>query len=130
MGFSILDGRGASGCASWWIEGIASCRWKRRSSGGWWKRAIPRLWKCASGKLTERSVRCWWIALPESAAIVPEAFAKREKVLQRLEHLLGIEPLTREQISFILDQAAPFQEFQKHPLKKLATLRGKTIALA
>jgi aspartate carbamoyltransferase catalytic subunit len=56
--------------------------------------------------------------------------AKREKVLQRLEHLLGIEPLTREQITFILDQAAPFQEFQKHPLKKLATLRGKTIALA
>jgi aspartate carbamoyltransferase catalytic subunit len=51
-------------------------------------------------------------------------------VLQRLEHLLGIEPLTHEQITFILDQAAPFQEFQKHPLKKLATLRGKTIALA
>jgi aspartate carbamoyltransferase catalytic subunit len=51
-------------------------------------------------------------------------------VLQRLEHLLGIEPLTREQITFILDQAAPFQEFQRHPLKKLATLRGKTVALA
>ena len=51
-------------------------------------------------------------------------------MLQRLEHLLGIEPLTREQITFILDQAAPFQEFQRHPLKKLATLRGKTIALA
>jgi len=29
-------------------------------------------------------------------------------VLQRLEHLLGIEDLTREQISFILDQAKPF----------------------
>jgi aspartate carbamoyltransferase catalytic subunit len=51
-------------------------------------------------------------------------------VLQRLQHLLGIEPLTREQITFILDQAKPFQEFQRHPLKKLATLRGKTIALA
>jgi aspartate carbamoyltransferase catalytic subunit len=51
-------------------------------------------------------------------------------VLQRLEHLLGIEDLTREQISFILDQARPFQEFQRHPLKKLATLRGKTVALA
>ena len=51
-------------------------------------------------------------------------------MLQRLEHLLGTEDLTREQISFILDQAAPFQEFQKHPLKKLATLRGKTVALA
>jgi aspartate carbamoyltransferase catalytic subunit len=51
-------------------------------------------------------------------------------VLQRLQHLLGIEDLTREQVSFILDQAKPFQEFHRHPLKKLATLRGKTVALA
>ena len=51
-------------------------------------------------------------------------------MLQRLEHVLGIENLTREQITFILDQSKPFQEFQRHPLKKLATLRGKTVALA
>jgi len=51
-------------------------------------------------------------------------------VLQRLQHLLGVETLTREQVTFILDQAKPFQEFQRHPLKKLATLRGKTVALA
>jgi len=51
-------------------------------------------------------------------------------VLDRLQHLLGIEGLTREQITFILDQSKPFQEFQRHPLKKLATLRGKTVALA
>jgi aspartate carbamoyltransferase catalytic subunit len=51
-------------------------------------------------------------------------------VLQRLSHLLGTEPLSSEQILFILDQAKPFQEFQRHPLKKLATLRGKTVALA
>ncbi len=48
----------------------------------------------------------------------------------RLHHLLAIEPLSREQITFLLDQAKPFQEFQRHPLKKLATLRGKTIALS
>lgn len=51
-------------------------------------------------------------------------------MLQRLHHLLGIEPLTVEQVNFFLDQAKPFQEFQRHPLKKLATLRGKTVALA
>jgi aspartate carbamoyltransferase catalytic subunit len=51
-------------------------------------------------------------------------------VLQRLSHLLGTETLTTEQILFILDQAKPFQEFQRHPLKKLATLRGKTVAMA
>lgn len=45
-------------------------------------------------------------------------------------HLLGIEPLTREEISFILDESRPFQEIQRHPLKKLATLRGKSAVLA
>ena len=49
---------------------------------------------------------------------------------QRLRHLLGTETLTAEQIVFLLDEAKPFQEFQRHPLKKLATLRGKTVALA
>ena len=48
----------------------------------------------------------------------------------RLRHLLGIEHLSAEQIVFLLDQSKPFQEFQRHPLKKLATLRGKTVALA
>jgi aspartate carbamoyltransferase catalytic subunit len=51
-------------------------------------------------------------------------------VLQRLQHLLDIESLGTEQINFILDQSKPFQEFQRHPLKKLATLRGKTVAVA
>lgn len=51
-------------------------------------------------------------------------------MLQRLPHLLGIESLSREQIVFILDQSKPFQEFQRYPLKKLATLRGKTVAVA
>ena len=51
-------------------------------------------------------------------------------MLHRLEHLLGLETLTREQVTFILDQSKPFQEFHRHPLKKLATLRGKTVALA
>jgi aspartate carbamoyltransferase catalytic subunit len=51
-------------------------------------------------------------------------------MLQRFRHLLGIEPLNAEQILFLLDQSKPFQEFNRHPLKKLATLRGKTIALA
>ncbi|HJY85593.1 MAG TPA: aspartate carbamoyltransferase catalytic subunit [Candidatus Acidoferrales bacterium] len=49
---------------------------------------------------------------------------------QRLRHMLGIEPLTAEQITFLLDQSIGFQEIQRHPFKKLATLRGKTAALA
>ncbi len=48
----------------------------------------------------------------------------------RFRHLLALEPLTAEQLTFLLDQSKSFQEIQKHPLKKLATLRGKTVALA
>jgi aspartate carbamoyltransferase catalytic subunit len=51
-------------------------------------------------------------------------------LLERLQHILDIESLSVEQITFILDQSKPFQEFQRHPLKKLATLRGKTVAVA
>ena len=49
---------------------------------------------------------------------------------ERLRDLLSIEDLTAEQIAFLLDEAKPFQEFQRYALKKLATLRGKTVALA
>jgi aspartate carbamoyltransferase catalytic subunit len=48
----------------------------------------------------------------------------------RFGHMLAIEPLSAEEILFLLDQSKPFQEIQRHPLKKLATLRGKTVALA
>jgi aspartate carbamoyltransferase catalytic subunit len=43
---------------------------------------------------------------------------------------LALEPLTAAELSFLLDQSKSFQEIQRHPLKKLATLRGKTVALA
>lgn len=48
----------------------------------------------------------------------------------RLRDLLALEPLTADELTFLLDQSKPFQEIQRHPLKKLATLRGKTVALA
>ena len=48
----------------------------------------------------------------------------------RLRDLLALEPLDADQLSFLLDQSKSFQEIQRHPLKKLATLRGKTVALA
>jgi aspartate carbamoyltransferase catalytic subunit len=48
----------------------------------------------------------------------------------RFRDLLALEPLTADELGFLLDQSKPFQEIQRHPLKKLATLRGKTVALA
>jgi aspartate carbamoyltransferase catalytic subunit len=51
-------------------------------------------------------------------------------VPDRFSDLLAIEPLKAAEIAFLLDQSVPFQEIQRHPLKKLATLRGKTVGLA
>jgi aspartate carbamoyltransferase catalytic subunit len=41
--------------------------------------------------------------------------------------LLGLEPLTAEQIRLILDTAEPFKEISERAIKKVPTLRGATI---
>lgn len=41
--------------------------------------------------------------------------------------LIGLEHLTREQITAILDTAEPFKEVSERPIKKVPALRGKTI---
>ena len=56
--------------------------------------------------------------------------AKSANVTFRFRDLLALEPLTAEELTFLLDQSAAFQAIQRNPLKKLATLRGKTVALA
>ncbi len=43
------------------------------------------------------------------------------------EHILGIKNLTAEEISFILDTAESFKEINTRQIKKVPTLRGKTI---
>lgn len=43
-------------------------------------------------------------------------------------HLLGIEPLDREDITLILDQAQQFKDIINRPVKKVPTLRDFTIA--
>jgi aspartate carbamoyltransferase catalytic subunit len=53
-----------------------------------------------------------------------------ENVTHRFRDLLALEPLTADELTFLLEQSKPFQEIQKHSLKKLAALRGKTVALA
>ena len=41
--------------------------------------------------------------------------------------LLGLEPLSREQIQLVLDTAESFKEISERPIKKVPTLRGSTI---
>jgi aspartate carbamoyltransferase catalytic subunit len=45
-------------------------------------------------------------------------------------HLFGISPLSVEELELILNTAKSFQKVHEQPLKKLATLRGKTVLLA
>ncbi len=46
---------------------------------------------------------------------------------QGLGHLLGIEQLSREDVGHILDTAEAFFEVSRRPIRKVPTLRGKTI---
>jgi aspartate carbamoyltransferase catalytic subunit len=66
----------------------------------------------------------------KSAWCLSTASTKSEDVTYRFRDLLALEPLNADELTFLLDQSKPFQEIQRHPLKKLATLRGKTVALA
>jgi aspartate carbamoyltransferase catalytic subunit len=42
-------------------------------------------------------------------------------------HLLGLEGLDREDLAFLLDTAASFKEISERDIKKVPTLRGKTV---
>src|SRR5690606_36724914 len=46
---------------------------------------------------------------------------------QRIRHLLGIEGLAHERALSLLDTAEAFLEVTRRPLRKVPTLRGKTI---
>ena len=52
---------------------------------------------------------------------------KKEKIQWTKKDLLGLEYLTKEEIELILDSAKSFKEVLKRPLRKVPTLRGKTI---
>jgi len=45
----------------------------------------------------------------------------------RSRHLLGLENVTRDEISLILDTAETFREIIERPIKKVPTLRGITV---
>jgi aspartate carbamoyltransferase catalytic subunit len=45
----------------------------------------------------------------------------------KTRHLLGIDPLTREEVELILDTADSFLEVSRREIKKVPTLRGRTV---
>ena len=44
-----------------------------------------------------------------------------------MKHLLGVEDLSREEMERILDQADSFAEVGRRDIKKVPTLRGRTV---
>ncbi len=55
------------------------------------------------------------------------ASAGKNKMNFNRKDLLGIESLSREEILFILETAESFREVLDRPIKKVPTLRGKTV---
>src|SRR5262245_57480833 len=43
------------------------------------------------------------------------------------QHLLGLEGLSRDEILYLVDTAASFKEISEREIKKVPTLRGKTV---
>jgi aspartate carbamoyltransferase catalytic subunit len=55
-------------------------------------------------------------------------FAQDDKtIMLTRKDMLGIEDLSRKEIQHILDTALQFEEVQRRPIKKVPTLRGKTV---
>src|SRR6266699_1387013 len=125
-------GRSAFRCACWWTAGTAKCRSRRSTPGARCKPATQKSSKCGCGRSTKKSGWCWSTAWSRFEKLVRIAWLRSEEgtLSIKFRDLLALEPLTADELSFLLDQSKPFQEIQRHPLKKLATLRGKTIALA
>jgi aspartate carbamoyltransferase catalytic subunit len=62
--------------------------------------------------------------------LVEGSGAKGVKELEfKHKDLLGLEELTAEEIEYILDQAESFKEISERPIKKVPTLRGKSVVL-
>lgn len=60
-------------------------------------------------------------------ALNPAAASERESVLWPHRHLLGLEELTAEEITLILDTAAAFEDVSTRSVKKVPALRGRVV---
>src|SRR6202165_3251664 len=132
MACLIWAGRSAcrSACSS--SAGTAKCPSRRSILAATFKPATRKSLKCAGARSTRKSASSCsigWSSHGLWRSNDPITF--REGTLtHRFRDLLALEPLTADELGFLLAQSKTFQEIQKHPLKKWATLRGKTVALA
>lgn len=60
-------------------------------------------------------------------ALNPAATSERESVIWPHRHLLGLEDLSAEEITLILDTAAAFEDVSTRSVKKVPALRGRVV---
>jgi len=60
-------------------------------------------------------------------ALNPAAASERESVIWPHRHLLGLEDLSAEEITLILDTAAAFEDVSTRSVKKVPALRGRVV---
>jgi aspartate carbamoyltransferase catalytic subunit len=65
--------------------------------------------------------------IPEPGSRIPDPGSRPPITSLRHKDLLGIQPLTPEEIVLILDTAEAMKEIGSRPIKKVPALRGKTI---
>ncbi len=58
-----------------------------------------------------------------------EEFSLPQKISLKQKHLLGLEYLSKEEILLILDTAKPFKTIFTRSIKKVPTLRGRSVVL-
>lgn len=66
--------------------------------------------------------------LDDAPRLVEDAkAAKREAMVWPHKHLLGLEPLSADEITFILDTANAFEDVSTRSVKKVPALRGRVV---
>jgi len=79
--------------------------------------------------ITGKSASCWSIGWSiHDLWRSNNPLRSRRTLTHRFRDLLALEPPTRT--NSVFSRSSSHSEIQKHPLKKLSKLRGKTVALA
>src|SRR5439155_1686271 len=105
------DARARSNWRCWWIAGTGSSR----SKPPMWARTYrPHLKKRLKFIWRRRGLRTAWCSCRKTMSL-------------KRKDLLGIQDLTVEEINLVLETAESFKEVTGREIKKVPTLRGKTV---
>jgi len=77
-------------------------------------------------EIDKKNASCSWIAWSRLDSYSNRfVYDLRRDIDSAISRSARPRTLPADELTFLLDQSKPFQEIQRHPLKKLATLRGR-----